>query len=99
MTPFGSDFRQRQQNEGALIHPRMRQERRALAGNTAPVSQKVEIDQARRIDDAAHPPEFRLDAVQKRQQRLGREVGFDRGDGIDEPRLVGDGHRLAMPKL
>lgn len=66
----------------------MRQDEAFTASDQAIVIQQVEIQRARFIALAAHPPETVFDRVQPHEKIFGRQSRFDTRHRIHEPRLV-----------
>ena len=69
MTPVRRHVAQRQEHEGALMEPWMRQDRRCPGDADAPlIVEKIEIERAGGIGLAPDPPEAGLDAMKKSEK-------------------------------
>src|SRR6266700_7428318 len=87
---LGRNFRERNQDEGALEQPRMRQRQRPLVELDIVIGDEIEVEGARAPAPfmRAVAAELLLDLVQREQQRMGIEAGLDYNAGIDEVRLL-----------
>ena len=89
MTPIGRKIGQGQQDEGPLVHARMRDFRAACGRqDLVVIGDKVQIDNPRAPALPSHAPKSRLDPMQGAQQGTWRQVGRHGGHAIDEPGLA-----------
>ena len=78
VAPVRPDIGQGIEDEGALGHAGMGQQRRLGPGAHQPaIGQQIEIEDPGRVGDGAMPAEVGLDLMQQGEQRLGAERGLD----------------------
>ena len=82
----GHDLRERHQHEGAFEQPGMRQRQFRLVDLDVVIGDQIEVEGARTpaLLAGAVAAELLFDLVQREQQRMGIEAGFDFDAGIDE---------------
>ena len=96
MTPIGCELGQWQQHEGALMHSRMRDFRALFLRHHHVVEgDEVEIDDPRPPTFPADAPKGRLDPMQNAQKGTRRQFGFNTGNAVNEPGLIGTRDRCA----
>ena len=89
----GSDFVERDEDEGALGEARMRDFETGQAEDEIAVEENVEVEGARAVAHAggAVAAELALDEENGAQQFERRESGFKSDDGVEEAGLIGQG--------
>ncbi len=96
MPPFRRDIGERHQDESPLMRARMRQNQVRPGAAEAIDVDDVEIERPRRVGDASHPAEPRLDRLQGGQQHLRRDRSSQARDAIDKGRLARRRHRRRL---
>ena len=74
----------------------MRDGQAGLVDHLVAVEQQVEVDRARPPALPALAAQLALDREEDVEQLPRRELGLERGDAVQEPRLVGDADRIRL---
>ena len=91
----GCQFDERDDDEVALVHPRVRNFQPGLADPLVPIHQNIQIQRARAVANACLPipPEFFFDPQQALEQGSRAQIGLQCDHRIQKARLVGKSHR------
>src|SRR6516162_1660388 len=95
MPPVGRNLGERLEHESTLMEPRVRQDERRRTRHLTPIIKEIEIEHARGVSLPADATKLSLDRLQHREQVSRREVGCQRRDRVNEPRLVRARYRLS----
>jgi hypothetical protein len=95
MAPMGIDLEKRDENKGARVHLGMREnEISAVAPSAGPaqlpaaIIEDVDVETAWTPAGAQTPSRAPLDALDKPQQRCGRQMCLQQEDGVEIRRLT-----------
>jgi len=96
MNKIRRDIRQRDEDEGALVQARVRDDQPGRVQDQVAVKEDIHVNQARAPADGRRATQFLFDAFQVCQQRRRFQARFGFNDHVEEGRLVGEapGRRL-----
>ena len=88
----GRDFIERNEDEGPLGEVRMGDLEIEFAEDEIVVEKKVEVESAGAVGNAGRTvaAEFALDGEQGMEKLIRDETGFERDNGVEEARLIGE---------
>jgi len=95
MAPVGCNLGEWQEHESALVEPRVWHDKRGCLGHLTPIIEEIEIEHAGCVSLPADTTKLSLYRVQHREQVSRGEMGCQRCDRVNKPRLVRARYRLS----
>lgn len=88
---IGSDFGERDKDEGALGKAEMRDYEAGFGQDEIAIEEDIEVEGARTVEDGARAitAEQALDREKSFKEGARREIGLNGDDGVQEARLIG----------
>jgi len=95
MPPIGRNLGKRLEHEATLMQPRVRQDERGRLRHQTSIIEEIEIEHSGGVSLAADTAKLSLGRLQHREQVPRGELGYQRRDRVNEPRLVRVRYRLS----
>jgi len=95
MPPIGRNLGKRLEHEATLMQPRVRQDERGRLRHQTSIIEEIEIEHSGGVSLAADTTKLSLGRLQHREQVPRGELGYQRRDRVNEPRLVRVRYRLS----